>query len=239
MCVSLHSLYHFIRFSGQEIGASPVCGFIGLNTLRREAVLLYDSIEERDQQQRILPSMNFSCSGNISKWTFVARSQAGANRDQYPRFQLWRLNGTRRYRRVYESSDMSSQSDFTVEEYMPDNPVPFEAGDIFGVYQPQQSHRRLSVRHVDVPDGYGYTNYYRSNVMSLEVFNTDVLTRANNYPLVAVNTSEYHNTLSDKQRCQHLSENFCKIQAHQYGQSACLPMCKLGRSRGMHSQKRF
>ena len=134
----------------------------------------------------------------------MARSRTDGNRNQYPRFQLWRFNGTRRYRRVYESSitfTMSGQSEFTVEEYIPDTPVPFEAGDIFGVYQPENGERRLSVRHVAVPDhppGYGYTNYHINNMMP-EVFDTGAheSKAANNYPLVAVNTSEYQKTLSD------------------------------------------
>ena len=180
MCTVLYRLYHFIQFSGQEIGASPVRGFIGLNTLRREAVLLYNSIEGIAQLQRILPSMNFSCHGTISKWTFVARSQTGRGRDQYPLFQLWRPDGTGIYRRVYESSitsTMSGQSDFTVEEYKPDTPVPFEDGYIFGVYQLQNGQRRLSVVHVDVPPGYGYPNYHSNDVVShaQEVFNADRL----------------------------------------------------------------
>ena len=197
-----------MQFSGQDVNTSPVCGFIGLNTLRREAVLLYDSSNERAQQQRILPSMNFSCSGTISKWTFVARSRNGGNPRQYPRFQLWRPDGTGRYRRVYESSitsTLSGQSDFTVEEYTPNNPVPFEAGYILGVYQPEPAgSRRLSVVHVDVADEYSYDNYHRNNMM-MEKFDTNRSRVGNNYPLVAVNASEYQKTLSDKQRCQPLS----------------------------------
>ena len=149
--------------------------------------------------------MTFSCSGNISKWTFVARSQTGAGRNQYPQFQLWRPNGTvepDETGRVYESSitsTLSGQSDFTVEEYIPNDPVPFEAGYILGVYQPQQLRRRLSVVHVDVTDGfYGYGSYY-SNVMSPGVFITLGSRVGNNYPLVAVNTSECQKTLEISQ----------------------------------------
>ena len=227
MCVSLHSLYYFIQFSGQEIGASPVRGFIGLNTLRRRAVLLYNNIEERAQQQRILPSMNFSCSGNISKWTFVARSRTGGQHNQYPWFQLWRPDGTRRYRRVYESnitSAMPGQNCFTVEEYIPNDPVPFEAGYIIGIYQPENGQRRLSVVHVDVPGGYGYDNYHKDNRMSQEEYSISALNTANNYPLVAVETSEYKRP-SDKQRCQPLSKNFCKIQGCQYGHAEYTYQC--------------
>ena len=155
--------------------------------------------------------MNFSCSGTISKWTFVARSRTGGDRDQYPLFQLWRPDGIERYERVYESSNSSSgglftmadrESKFTVREYIPDNPVPFEAGYIFGVYQPRSGNSRLSVRYARVPSGYGHLNYHRNFAMSLEVFNITQSPTGSNYPLVAVNASEHQkltNHISVKQ----------------------------------------
>ena len=88
-----------------------------------------------------------------------------------------------------------SESQFTVGEYISDNPVPFEAGYIFGVYQPRGGDSRLRVRYVRVPNEYGYRNYHRESAMSLEVFNTVESSRGNNYPLVAMNTSE--NQLTD------------------------------------------
>ena len=39
------------------------------------------------------------------------------------------------------------------------------------------------------------------------------------------------------QRCQPLSKNFCEIQGHQYDQSACLQIHKLGVSGSVHPQK--
>ena len=155
--------------------------------------------------------MNFSCSGNISKWTFVARSRTGGGRDQYPLFQLWRPDGTERYERVYESSSSGSgglftmadsESEFTVGDYIPDNPVPFEAGYIFGVYQPRSGNSRLSVRYARVPSRYGYLNYHRNFAMSVEVFNITQSPTGSNYPLVAVNSSEHQkltNHISIKQ----------------------------------------
>ena len=140
--------------------------------------------------------MNFSCSGNISKWTFVAMSRTGGDRNQYPLFQLWRPNGNE-YERVYESSNSEgvfimaySESEFTVGEYVPNNPVPFEGGYIFGIYQPRSSNSKLSVRYVRVPSGYGYLNYHRGSGTALEKFNTDGSSTGNDYPLVAVSTSE-------------------------------------------------
>ena len=127
----------------------------------------------------------------------MARSQTGGNRDQYPLFQLWRANGNDKYERVYESISTEgvfmmadSDSEFTVGEYIPDSPVPFEAGYIFGVYQPRGGDSRLSVRYADVPDGYGYLSYRRSSRVSLEEFDKDGSSARNDYPLTAVNTSE-------------------------------------------------
>ena len=157
-------------------------------------MLLYSS-PERFQQQRILPSMRFSCSGTISKWTFVARSRTG-NRDQYPLFQLWKPSGTEEYERVYESSSesgtftMSDKSGITTGEYLPNDPVPFQANYILGVYQPRGSNSRLSLIHVNVPNGFGHENYVIQNDTSLAVFNTSGALVENDEPLVAVNTSE-------------------------------------------------
>ena len=185
--------YTYYSHEGQD---TIVRGFIGLNTLRRKAVLQYDSTEQF-QQQRILPSVNFSCHGKISKWTFVARSQTGEGRDQYPLFQLWRPSGTDEYERVYESSSdsgtftASEVPGITIGEYLQHDPVPFHSGDVLGVYQPgNDSDSRLSLMHVNVPPGFGHDNYIRQTEMSLAVFTTSGVRVGNDIPLVAVNTSE-------------------------------------------------
>ena len=183
----------FISHEGEE---TIVRGFIGLNTLRRKAILRYDSVEQF-KWQRILPSVNFSCSGTISKWTFVARSQTGRGRDQYPQFQLWRPSGTEEYERVYESTSdggrftASQDSGITIEEYSPHDLVPFRSDDVLGVYQPgDDSDSRLSLVHVSVPPGFGHDNYIRQTEMSLVVFTTSAQGVGNDIPLVAVNTSK-------------------------------------------------
>ena len=185
----------FISREGQE---TTVRGFIGLNTLRRKAVLQYGSVEQF-KWQRILPSVNFSCSGNISNWVFVARSRTGEDHDQYPLFQLWRPSGTEEYERVYESSSdggrftASEDSGITIGEYLPHDPVPFRNGDVLGVYQPGgDSDSRLSLMYVSVPTGFGHDSYIRQTEMSLREFTTSAqkVRVGNDIPLVAVNTSE-------------------------------------------------
>jgi len=186
-------VHHEIVSTGEASSASPVSGFIGLNTLRRKAVLIYGDAESLSQL-RVLPSMNFSCNGTISRWTFVALRQNG---NQYPRFQLWRPNGPDRYERVYESIPAGSRftttdnSGLTIAEYMPPAPIPFQAGDVLGVYQPDSNVRRLSVIHVSVPSGLGRVNYVGGT--DVVEFSTAELFAFNDFPLVAVNTSKNHN----------------------------------------------
>ena len=166
-------------------------GFIGLNTLRRKSVLIYSSTESQ-RQLRVLPSMNFSCSGTISKWTFVAWKQR--NGDQYPRFQLWRPNGTEGYERVHELStnrvSLTAQrnSRLTIAEYVSAVPIPFEPGDVLGVYQFGNS--RLSMIHVDVPAGFGHVNFVRNTDVPVFDTTTSGISPGNDFPLVAVSTSK-------------------------------------------------
>ena len=183
--------------TGEESSASTVSGFIGLNTLRRKSVLIYSDFESAAQLLRVLPSMNFSCSGTISRWTFVARRTVA--HVQYPRFQLWRPNGPGRYERVYESSTDSSRfmaadnSGITIAEYVPPIPVPFEAGDVLGVYRPGNSgtNNRLSVIHARVPAGpFGRVNFIRVTETDVAAFGTEEFREVNDFPLVAVNTSK-------------------------------------------------
>ena len=118
------------------------------------------------------------------------------NANQYPRFQLWRSNGTSTYLKVYESIPDSSRfttadnSGLTIAEYVPPAPIPFQTGDVLGVYQPDIDDRRLSVVHMSVPPGFGYANFIRGT--SVAVFDTTAsgVTAFNDFPLVAVNTSK-------------------------------------------------
>ena len=116
------------------------------------------------------------------------------NGDQYPRFQLWRPNGTDRYERVYESNTDNSRfmtvdnSGLTVAEYVPLDPIPFQAGYVLGLYQTDSDSRRLSVTHVSVPGNFGHVNFVGDTDVA-EV-NTRQLSAFNDFPLVAVNTSK-------------------------------------------------
>ena len=106
------------------------------------------------QQQRIIPQLNFTCNGSITKWIFAASWNGGTNRDLYPELQIWRPIGSGSYMKI-QSSTVNSARDFTNRyEYIPNPPLDFQVGDIVGIYQPLQSRSRL------------YLQYYQGNVYS-------------------------------------------------------------------------
>ena len=118
------------------------------------------------------------------------------NGDQYPRFQLWRPDGTDRYQRVYESNTDSCRfmtldnSGLTIAEYVPPDPVPFQVGDVLGLYQPDSDSRRLSVTHVSVPGNFGHVNFVgQTDEADID---TEELSALNDFPVVTVNTSKNH-----------------------------------------------
>ena len=101
-----------------------------------------------NNRQSVSPQISFTCDGNITKWI------VGANWDGehalYPELQVWRrVNDSipDRYYRVGNTiiSVASQNSDSQVYEYPVDPPLPVEAGDVLGIFQPVGDDSRLRV----------------------------------------------------------------------------------------------
>ncbi len=101
----------------------------------------------------LFPSMNFSCSGNITGWIFQAESSDDGT--ELPRMQVWRENsislGVIDY--LLQSTSGSAGELSTVEEsvykYVLESPVPVEEGDILGISLPPATDRRLLLQFQD------------------------------------------------------------------------------------------
>ena len=82
------------------------------------------TITNRDKQQRIIPHINFTCDGAITKWIVLGRWDSGGMHDWYPDLQIWRRNATNTFTKVGNTTlriDTGS-SDMTYYEYSP--PIP-------------------------------------------------------------------------------------------------------------------
>ena len=113
--------------------AGCTSGFVDLERLAGQTVLL-DLIESF---QYLYPDITFTCNGSITSWSVLVHVGlfAGSNGFLYPNLQLWRKESDGVYTKVGNTTLSGSfPSDYDI--YQLDSPLEFQAGDIFGIFQP-------------------------------------------------------------------------------------------------------
>ena len=166
---------------------------MNLDTLRELGRVTGGNRRNRDQQQRIIPSIAFRCNGSITKWIVAARWRSDGDRTNFPELQIWRATAfTGWYRKINASTfSATAENASNVYEYTPSSPLPFQEGDILGIFQPSGTASRLRVYYID---NVGPPNYYydpNQNTPPLGVFLITGSTSAqNDQPLVAVEISK-------------------------------------------------
>ena len=121
------------------------------------------NIRRHDQQQRVIPAINFACNGSITGWSILASWRRDGSRDSYPYLLIWRSTSTGGDRYTLEARTELFVSDngrdnrnyFFTRTANP--PVQFQVGDVLGIFQPPED--RSLVRLFFERDT-GPTNYY-------------------------------------------------------------------------------
>ena len=121
-------------------------GFMDLDLLKRRAVKIPEgdrSNDFLDHEFRLIPDMNFTCSGTITSLLIGAAYRTGRLRIEYPEVQVWKINpeGSLYTRQGSEEIRLAA-GDFSpdgVLQYTLTTPMTFQSGDVLGVYQPDQS----------------------------------------------------------------------------------------------------
>ena len=86
--------------------------------------------------QGIFPEVGFTCSGSIQSWVFGGQWVGWPDR-QFTELQIWRPTGDDGvYTKVGYTTIMIEESDSEFYEYPLSPPLDFQAGDVFGYYQP-------------------------------------------------------------------------------------------------------
>ena len=178
---------------------NPGCarGFIRRDILLVKASILSNNRSDltyREATQRILPDIVFHCSGVILSYTVAAlKSLETSTRRGIPELQLWRRNSDSttwvKVQGVGADAAQSDTEELNVYRYTPVPPLPFQEGDILGLYQPYSS---ASVFKIYL-QGSGVTNYYRTAVGSpLGTFRTSMVgvRSERRLPLVSVEVSK-------------------------------------------------
>jgi len=105
------------------------------------------SIRTHEREQRIIPGINFTCTGTLIKWIIgaqITQTQATNNLQ----LQIWRRQGSSNtYNRTTFSNitGLNATDDLNVYEYIPNPPLEFQAHDILGLYQPRRNETQVVV----------------------------------------------------------------------------------------------
>jgi len=133
----------FICACTDVVNASPQCtnGFISMDSLLTPP----DNLRFRNRAQRVIPSLNFTCDGAISKWIIRARWNGGGT--AFPDLQLWRSSsGNGVYTKVGNTTlSATAENSSSVYELAVKPSLPFQRGDVLGIFQPNGPLSRLRI----------------------------------------------------------------------------------------------
>ena len=108
-----------------------------------------------DHELRVVPRLRFTCSGNIIRLILGGDVRTSVdNRVEYPEVQIWKRNTlsyTKQYSQTIELSSGNFSSDGLLR-YNLTTPIPFENGNVFGVYHPLQNDSIVRLFYADDPN---------------------------------------------------------------------------------------
>ena len=116
-------------------------GFPSLKDIRGNGSLLLTTSIHNAQYDKVFPNMTFTCNGSITKWTFVAAEEE----DKVSELKLLRKGSNSTYYPVAPALDVNIATHITgskrasVYELSTPAGVPFQAGDILGIFQEESA----------------------------------------------------------------------------------------------------
>ena len=134
------------------------------------------------------PDILFSCNGSLTKWIYGGIDH-GNNppNNRLPELQIWRQLGPNDYNKIGSSLvNASTMIGTNLYESIPQTPLQFQEGDIFGFYSPERSESQLSIYE---QDGNGPVNLRYSSNVPLSTINQTLSTFVNNFLLVSAEVS--------------------------------------------------
>ena len=94
------------------------------------------------RSQFIYPWIVFSCNGSVTKWIFGANNKG--NTTIQSELQIWRELGPNDYTKIGSSLvNANTMNGTNLYEVIPQTPLQFQEGDIFGVYNDRTDGKRL------------------------------------------------------------------------------------------------
>ena len=136
--------------------------------------------------QQVTPDIRFTCDGMVTKWIVGADWNSGGN--SYPELQIWRSSGNDMYQKINGTCIVvDTENDDSLYEYDDFAPIPVQAGDVLGVFVPQNGDSKLRLQ---AESEHGPTNYYIRTADSDTVSPYDSIDLQQDTPQVS--SSVYH-----------------------------------------------
>ena len=162
-------LYHFLRHTAS---ASATVGFPSLREIEAPSIatqvlpLQVDTI-----RTWVFPSMVFNCTGNITRWIFRAE-ETGNNNTVLPRMSTWRRDTHRtrlvQFRRISQSGSADELTgNGPVYEYVLQEPVEVQEGDVLGIELIQMGAEELKFEFLDLGNGSAPLSYHRTFLLEI------------------------------------------------------------------------
>ncbi len=148
------------------------------------------NIRGRQGEQHLVPRINFTCHGFITKWIIGAECDNRVRHDFYPELQTWNSTDGATYTKqgaTTFSVDGGSR-EMTFYEYTPDTPHEFHKGDVLGIFIPHRTNFQIFFEEVD----FGPLSYF----LKIGVAQTEITIVWNNVrnaaraPLITVEICE-------------------------------------------------
>ena len=147
------------------------------------------------QRQQITPDIKFTCDGMITKW--IVGADWDSRDSFYPELQVWRNIGNDKYQKINGTVITTpTENPNRIYEYDDFSPIPFQAGDILGMFLPRDKDARLRLvsENTNSP-----TNYYlttantdsESPFDSIDIQSTQSLMSQAYHPLVSVEIGKF------------------------------------------------
>ena len=150
--------------------------------LRNYGRVVYPSSD----RQAIFPGVNFSCSGSIQSCIFGALWIGSTA--SFTELQIWRSSGDGSYTKVGNTTVIVTERNATGLYYYPlSSPLPFQAGDILGYYQPNPMDMTSQLALLSEEDGRGQLWYYYYPSSAPSQLEVDESTNSDSRYLVLVN----------------------------------------------------
>ena len=143
-----------------------------------------------DDRHMIFPHITFTCSGEVVQW--IVAGKWDDDEEQYPELQIWRPSEGTAYMKLNSTSlSPDGREDDDVYEYRADPPLPFQPGDVLGVWQPDKDDSKLRVRYYDnAGDSVYYYTEAAGNSGSFDTTANGVIMDTG-IPLVTVEIGKY------------------------------------------------